>query len=115
MVLSTRVHDGGLPDGTVGVAYLQGFWSQMLPAVQLRVNVASLAFSAFRTWLAGSGIAPALPTGHGRINRTTAPLGVKVNSLFALLAGLAGPKMVVQRWFLSLELRDITRFALFSH
>ena len=92
-----RVFNDGLPDGTVGVAYLQGFWSQMLPAIQLRIHVAPLAFCSFWTGLAVSSIAPALPICCGRsgIKPTTAPLGVEVESLLTSLAGLAGGKINV--------------------
>ena len=84
-----RVDHRGLSNRTAVVAYLQGFWPQMLPAVEGGIHVASLALGSLRAGLTVSSITTSLPTSRFGIKRTTAPLGVEVNSLLALLAGLS--------------------------
>ena len=84
-----RVDHRGLSDRTAVVAYLQGFWPQMPKAVQSCIHVASLALGSLRAGLTVSSITTSLPTSRFGIKRTTAPLGVEVNSLLALLAGLS--------------------------
>jgi hypothetical protein len=84
-----RVDHRCLSDRTAVVAYLQGFWPQMPKAVQSCIHVASLALGSLRAGLTVSSITTSLPTSRFGIKRTTAPLGVEVNSLLALLAGLS--------------------------